>query len=64
MKKYRIAKAGSLYYPQWRWRFSWYSFYKELDGYDHMSVVVFDSKDKAINYLEKNEVTYSMWERN
>lgn len=52
MKKYRILQAGDMFYPQWRYIFGWFSFYKELVGYDLYNIVVFKSKVHAQDYLD------------
>jgi len=53
-KKYRIIQAGDLFYPQWKIGFIW-RFYL-LIKYDILDNVKFNTYDKAIKFIEKNEV--------
>lgn len=55
MKKFRILRRGILFYPQWRYFFTWYFFYESLVGYELRSCVVFDSEEKALEYINKVE---------
>lgn len=55
MKKFRILKRANIYYPQWRYFFTWYFFYESLVGYDNKSYVVFDNEEKALEFINKVE---------
>ncbi|MCR8709840.1 hypothetical protein [Aliarcobacter butzleri] len=55
MKKFRILRRGKLYYPQWRYFFTWYGFYNELIGYETICHIVFDSEEKALEFINKVE---------
>lgn len=54
-KRFRILKIGNMYYPQWRYFFTWFYFYRELVGYDCYSCVVFDNEYNALEYINKVE---------
>lgn len=55
MKKIRILRRGKHYYPQWRYFFTWHFFYESLIGYETYCHVVFDSEEKALEYINKVE---------
>lgn len=55
MKKFRILKRANIYYPQWRYFFTWYFFYESLIGYETYSCIVFDSEEKALEFINKVE---------
>ena len=56
MKKFRILRRGKLFYPQWRYFFTWYCFYNELVGFETYSHVVFNTEKEALDYI--NTVEY------
>jgi hypothetical protein len=62
MTKTRVKQVGNIFYPQWSPKlFKWWNFYEELDGFEHYSVVAFNSKEKAINYA-KEHMPKIVWE--
>lgn len=56
MKKLRILRRGGWYYPQWRYFFTWYSFYKESMGYQSYTIMAFESEQEALDYINKVEI--------
>ena len=51
MKKFRILRRGILFYPQWRYFFTWYFFYKKDIAYNTYENIVFDSEQEALVYI-------------